>query len=102
MRILLFSEVTLFKYNVSTILSPIVACEYSRFSLLLATKDVSPGEKSPWRNFPGGEELGETAIFAGYSFSGSMSSWKGMENDLNEIASSPEIVNWEVKLVVET
>ena len=28
MRILLFSEITLFKYNVSTILSPIVAKEY--------------------------------------------------------------------------
>ena len=31
MRILLFSEVTLFKYNVSTILSPIVACSEGIF-----------------------------------------------------------------------
>ena len=82
-------------------LTVFLPCEYSRFSLLLATKDVSPGEKSPWQNFPGGEELGEKAVLAGYSFSGSMS-WKGMENDLNEIASSPEIVNWEAKLVTET
>ena len=54
-------------------LTVFLACEYSRFSLLLATKDVLSGEKSPWRNFPGGEELGETAVFAGYSFSGLMS-----------------------------
>ena len=82
-------------------LTVFLAFEYSRFTLLLATKDVSPGEKSPWQNFPGGEELGKKAVLAGYSFSGSMS-WKGMENDLNEIASSPEIVNWEAKLVTET
>ena len=31
MRILLFFEVTLFKYNVSTILSPIVACSEGIF-----------------------------------------------------------------------
>ena len=34
------------------------ACEYSRFSLLLAAKD--------WRNVPGGEELGETTVFEGF------------------------------------
>ena len=37
----------------------VVACEYSRFSLLLATNDVSPGG-----NVPDGEELMETAVFA--------------------------------------
>ena len=31
MRILLFSEITLFKYNVSTILSPIVACSQALY-----------------------------------------------------------------------
>ena len=34
------------------------ACEYRRFSLLLAAKD--------WRNVPGGEELGETTVFEGF------------------------------------
>ena len=48
-----------------------LACEYSHFSLLLATKDVSPGGLSSWRNVPGGEELGETAVLTGLSFSGS-------------------------------
>ena len=34
------------------------ACEYSRFSLLLAAMD--------WINVPGGEELGETTVFEGF------------------------------------
>ena len=38
--------------------APPTACEYSPFSLLLAAKDVSLG-------VPGGEEHGETAVFAG-------------------------------------
>ena len=47
-----------------------LACKYSRFSLLLATKDVSPGEKCPWRNVLSREELGGTAVLTGLSFSG--------------------------------
>ena len=47
-----------------------LACKYSRFSLLLATNDVSPGEKCPWRNVLSGEELGGTAVLTGLSFSG--------------------------------
>ena len=46
MRIPLFSETTLFKYNVSTILSPIVACENIRFSSLFAAWGVSRGGTS--------------------------------------------------------
>ena len=34
------------------------ACEHSRFSLLLAAKH--------WQNVPGGEELEETTVFAGF------------------------------------
>ena len=40
---------------------PSLACEYSRFSLLL-TRTL--------RHVPSGEEQGETAVFAGYNFLG--------------------------------
>ena len=41
-----------------------LACEYSRFSLLLAAKDFLPE-----RNVLSGEEQRETAVFAGYNLS---------------------------------
>ena len=44
-------------YKVCTLLD--LACENIRFSSLFADGDVS-------RNVPGGEERGETDVFAGY------------------------------------
>ena len=43
MRILLFSEVTLVKYNVSTILSPIVAVKVRALSLSLWCRGEDKG-----------------------------------------------------------
>ena len=43
-------------------MSPSLACEYSRFSLLPPLRT--------FRHVPSGEEQGETAVFAGYSFLG--------------------------------
>ena len=56
-----------FRGSLSIILSFIVmsefrvACENIRFSSLFADKDVS----RRWGRFPGGEERGETDVFAG-------------------------------------
>ena len=42
-----------------------LACEYSRLSLLLVAREVSPG--GTWRDVPSSEVREETTVFAGYA-----------------------------------